>query len=252
MKINQILEDLSIATIVLTRIPINNIFSINQNIEVHRGQWAYPLVGASIGFFLFLLICLFESIGIPRQVSILISLSLGILLTGALHEDGVADFFDSLGGKNYTSRQKILKDSRLGTYGVLALIIVFLLKFSLILGLQSRLELACGLIAGSSLGRFSILLLVNYCDLSKEAGLTKHLKKVNNKTLILCGIFCLLWMIPAGFFAIIATILFCYAFIYIFLKFIIAFNQGLSGDILGLSVVFVEIFSLIIITTSFS
>ena len=100
MKINEILEDISIATIVLTRLPINNIFSINQNIEIHRGQWAYPIVGASIGFFLFLLICVFEGIGINRQVSVLISLSVGILLTGALHEDGVADFFDSLAGKD--------------------------------------------------------------------------------------------------------------------------------------------------------
>ena len=147
MKVNEILEDISIATIVLTRLPIYNIFSINQNIEIHRGQWAYPIVGASIGFFLFLLICIFEGIGVPRQISALISLSLGILLTGALHEDGAADFFDSLGGKDYTSRQKILKDSRLGTYGVLALMIIFLLKFLLILGLESRLALACGLIS---------------------------------------------------------------------------------------------------------
>ena len=178
MKINEILEDISIAIIVLTRVPINNILSINQHIEIHRGQWAYPIVGASIGLVLFLLICLFEGIGIPRQIALLISLSLGILLTGALHEDGVADFFDSLGGRDYTARQKILKDSRLGTYGVLALIIVFMLKFFLILGLESRLALACGLIACSSLSRFSILLLVNYSNLSKQAGLTKHLKKV--------------------------------------------------------------------------
>ena len=130
MKTNEILEDISIAVIVLTRVPINNIFAINQDIEIHRGQWAYPLVGALIGFFLFLLISFFESLGGSREISILISLSIGILLTGALHEDGVADFFDSLGGKDYTTRQKILKDSRLGTYGVLALTIVFLLKFS--------------------------------------------------------------------------------------------------------------------------
>ena len=57
MKINEILEDISIATIVLTRIPINNIFSINQNIEIHRGQWAYPIVGASIGFFISTYMC---------------------------------------------------------------------------------------------------------------------------------------------------------------------------------------------------
>ena len=252
MKISEILEDIFIAIIVLTRLPINNIFSINQNIEIHRGQWAYPIVGASIGFFLFLLICIFEGVGVPRQISALISLSLGILLTGALHEDGVADFFDSLGGKDYTSRQKILKDSRLGTYGVLALMIVFLLKFLLILGLESRLALACGLIASSSLGRFSILLLVNYSDLSKQAGLTKHLKKVNNRTIILGGLFCMLCIIPAGLPAIIISTIFGYAFIFLFMKLIIPFNQGLSGDILGLCVIFVEIFSLIIIAASFN
>ncbi len=250
MKINEILEDISIATIVLTRLPINNIFSINQNIEIHRGQWAYPIVGASIGFFLFLLICVFEGIGITRQVSVLISLSVGILLTGALHEDGVADFFDSLAGKDHTTRQKILKDSRLGTYGVLALIIAFLLRFFLILQLDTRLALACGLIASSSLGRFSILLLVNYCDLSKQAGLTKQLKKVDNRTIVLCGIFCMVWVIPTGLPAILITIIFGYAFLYLFMKFIIPFNKGLSGDILGLCVVLIEIFSLIVISAS--
>jgi adenosylcobinamide-GDP ribazoletransferase len=250
MKTNEILEDISIAVIVLTRVPINNIFVINQDIEIHRGQWAYPFVGALIGFFLFLLISFFESLGISREISILISLSMGILLTGALHEDGVADFFDSLAGKDHTTRQKILKDSRLGTYGVLALIIAFLLRFFLILQLDTRLALACGLIASSSLGRFSILLLVNYCDLSKQAGLTKHLKKVDNRTIVLCGIFCVVWIIPTGLPAILITIIFGYAFLYLFMKFIIPFNKGLSGDILGLCVVLIEIFSLIVISAS--
>ena len=252
MKTNEILEDISIAVIVLTRVPINNIFAINQDIEIHRGQWAYPFVGALIGFFLFLLISFFKSLGISHEISILISLSIGILLTGALHEDGVADFFDSLGGKDYSTRQKILKDSRLGSFGVLSLIIVFMLKFLLLSALEHPLALACGLISCLSLGRFSILLLVNYSDLSKQAGLTKHLKKVSRKTIILCGMFSMLWVIPAGLFAIIFMIIFGYASIYFFLKFVVPFNQGLSGDILGLYVVFVEIFALMIIATSFS
>ena len=74
MKTNEILEDISIALIVLTRVPINNLLSTSQNIAIHRGQWAYPFVGALIGFFLFLLICLFEGVGIPRQISVIISL----------------------------------------------------------------------------------------------------------------------------------------------------------------------------------
>ena len=125
-----------------------------------------------------------------------------------------------------------------------------MLKFLLILGLESRLALACGLIACSSLSRFSILLLVNFSNLSKHASLTKHLKKVNNKTILLCGIFCMLWIIPIGLPAILITIIFGYAFLYLFMKFIIPFNKGLSGDILGLCVVLIEIFSLIIISAS--
>ena len=252
MKTNEILEDISIAVIVLTRVPINSIFSINQKIEIHRGQWAYPLIGALIGLFLFLIIFLFDTIGVPHQASILISLSIGIFLTGALHEDGVADFFDSLGGKDFLTRQKILKDSRLGSYGTLALIVVFMLKFFLLSELEYPLALAYALIACSSLGRFSILLLVNYSDLSKEAGLTKNLKKVNNKTIILCGLFSMLWVLPAGLLAIILMVLFGYASLYFFLKFIIPFNRGLSGDILGLYVVLVEISSLLILTASFN
>ncbi len=251
MKINDILEDISIATIVLTTVPLNNIFALNQKIEIHRGQWAYPLVGAVIGLLLFTSISLFAYIGMPFQVSILISLSLGLFLTGALHEDGAADFFDSLGGDDHASRQKILRDSRLGTYGVLGLLIVFLLKFLLLSELDSPLALACGLIASSSLGRFSILLLVNFCGLSKQAGLTKHLEKLDNKTLILCGIFTMLWILPAGLPAVVSMILFGYALIYLAVKFLIPFNQGLSGDILGLFVVLVEILALAIITVSF-
>ncbi len=251
MRINEILEGISIAMIVLTRVPINSIFTINRNIAIHKGLWAFPVVGVLIGFFLFLLITLFENIGVARQVSVLISLSIGLLLTGALHEDGVADFFDSLGGRDYTQRQKILKDSCLGTYGVLSLITVILLKFLIISGLESKLALVCGLVTSSCLGRFSILLLVSYSDNSKHAGLTKQLKKVDAKTLIGCGIFSLIWILPAGILAIFFTIIFGYATIYLFLKFIVPFNRGLSGDILGLCVVFVEIVSLIIISTSF-
>ena len=125
-------------------------------------------------------------------------------------------------------------------------------KIFIIIGLEHPVALACGLISCLSLGRFSILLLVNYSDLSKQAGLTKHLKKVSRKTIILCGMFSMLWVIPAGLFAIIFMIIFGYASIYFFSKFVVPFNRGLSGDILGLYVVFVEISSLLILTASFS
>ena len=63
--------------------------------------------------------------------AILLAIIARLLLTGALHEDGLADFFDGMGGG--TSRERILqimKDSHIGTYGVLGLIMYFLFFYN--------------------------------------------------------------------------------------------------------------------------
>ena len=65
------------------------------------------------------------------EIAIVLAIASRLLLTGALHEDGLADFFDGFGGGG-TDRQRILdimKDSHIGTYGVLALIVYFALLF---------------------------------------------------------------------------------------------------------------------------
>ncbi len=74
----------------------------------------------------------------PYSVSVLLAIVWRLLLTGALHEDGLADFFDGFGGGG-TDRQRILtimKDSHIGTYGVLALIVYFLLLFFTLLSMS--------------------------------------------------------------------------------------------------------------------
>ena len=67
---------------------------------------------------------------LPYYIAVLIAIVMRLLVTGALHEDGLADFFDGFGGGN--NRQRILdimKDSHIGTYGVISLIFYFLLLF---------------------------------------------------------------------------------------------------------------------------
>ena len=69
-------------------------------------------------------------------VALLLALFARVLLTGALHEDGLADFFDGMGGG--TSRERILaimKDSHIGTYGVAGLVAYFLLCYALLAGI---------------------------------------------------------------------------------------------------------------------
>ncbi|MBO5185540.1 MAG: adenosylcobinamide-GDP ribazoletransferase [Prevotella sp.] len=76
----------------------------------------------------------FGSLFLPYPVAIIMAISARMLLTGALHEDGLCDFFDGFGGGG-NNRERILaimKDSRTGTYGVLGIVLyIFLLAAAL-------------------------------------------------------------------------------------------------------------------------
>ena len=70
----------------------------------------------------------FGSMVLPHAVAVIAAIAVRLLITGALHEDGLADFMDGFGGGSDRDRiLAIMKDSHIGTYGVLGLIIYFLL-----------------------------------------------------------------------------------------------------------------------------
>ncbi len=91
---------------------------------------------------------------LPHSIAILLSMLATILLTGAFHEDGLADMFDGFGG-GWTKEQilEIMKDSRIGTFGVVGLTGILALKF-LSLNNLSAARIPIILIAGHSLSRF--------------------------------------------------------------------------------------------------
>ena len=248
----RLFEDLAVSLLVLTRIPVDGLLKDLEKVEIYRGQWAYPLVGIFIGFFIFLTIQILEAVGMPQNAAIIIALSIGVLLTGALHEDGLADFFDSLGGQDYESRQKILRDSNVGVFGVLALISSFLLRYALISKLDTDFAMLIGLLASYALGRYSILIVFNQSEVSKQSGLTKELRKLNLRTLILCGLFSIVWVIPAGVSATIMVVILGLALVYFLTKVVVPHYKGISGDLLGLSVQLFELLTLSIICVAFS
>ncbi|MFI5149699.1 MAG: adenosylcobinamide-GDP ribazoletransferase [Bacteroidia bacterium] len=90
----------------------------------------------------------------PAPVAVTLSMLGGVLVTGGFHEDGLADVCDGFGGG--WTREKILdimKDSRVGAFGVMGLVLVFLLKFSLLVSINPAL-LPLVLIAAHALSRF--------------------------------------------------------------------------------------------------
>ena len=80
----------------------------------------------------------FGSMALPYTVAVMLTIAVRLLLTGALHEDGLADFFDGFGGGG-NDRQRILdimKDSHIGTYGVLGLVLYLALLAGALLSLS--------------------------------------------------------------------------------------------------------------------
>ena len=86
--------------------------------------WAWPLVGAAVGAVMALAAGLALWLGLPPVMAALLALAAGALATGAMHEDGLADVADGFGGGRDRARKlEIMRDSRVGSYGVVALLL---------------------------------------------------------------------------------------------------------------------------------
>jgi adenosylcobinamide-GDP ribazoletransferase len=118
--------DLLSAFALLTRLPLPN----------HQGTgaasaWAWPVAGAVLGALGAALASAALWLGVTPGVTAVLVLALSAMLTGGLHEDGLSDTADGLfGGWTKTRRLEIMKDSRVGSYGVLALVLVALARWS--------------------------------------------------------------------------------------------------------------------------
>ena len=122
------LNTLWAALIFFTRLPFWRLHEPPQSAYAHVVEW-WPLCGWLTGGIM-AGVLFGTSLCMPYGIAVILAIMSRLLLTGALHEDGLADFFDGFGGG--TTRERILaimKDSRIGTYGVIALIVYFMLLF---------------------------------------------------------------------------------------------------------------------------
>ncbi|KIC39702.1 adenosylcobinamide-GDP ribazoletransferase [Leisingera sp. ANG-M7] len=131
MPKNDILpKDILLALVLLTRLPLPQLPPQAFQRQA-KAVWAFPLAGLAVALPAALLASLTLAAGLPAQVAAGLALATQILLTGAMHEDGLADTADGLwGGFNRERRLEIMKDSRIGAYGVIALILGLGLRWS--------------------------------------------------------------------------------------------------------------------------
>ena len=139
----------------LTRVPVPGVARLSEEavrIGLGRAVAWFPLVGAVVGCITGGTFLLAEQVW-PRLVAVILALIVEALLTGAFHEDAVADFCDGVGGgRNPEHVRQIMKDSRIGTYGALGLTLSVSLRATLMYALYDNLTLPA-IIAAATFGR---------------------------------------------------------------------------------------------------
>lgn len=131
----------------LTRVPIRLRTAPNLAAAV---PW-FPIVGAVIGVVVGVSTAGLMEV-LPASVAATVAIVLGMVITGAFHEDGLADTADALGGTTPERRREILKDSRHGSYGVAAMCSTIVLRIVCVAGLSPAAAFA-GLVAAHTIGR---------------------------------------------------------------------------------------------------
>jgi adenosylcobinamide-GDP ribazoletransferase len=101
--------------------------------------WLVPIAGAILGAIAALALGLAAEIGLPPMVSATLAVGALALATGALHEDGLADLADGFGGGATRARKlEIMRDSRIGAYGAIALTLMLVLRVAALAALIER------------------------------------------------------------------------------------------------------------------
>ncbi|MCU4166522.1 adenosylcobinamide-GDP ribazoletransferase [Carboxylicivirga caseinilyticus] len=149
-----------------TRIPIPFNIAFSQD-NLNKCNRYFPLVGYFVGG-LSALVYLSASYFLPESLSILLSMAASILLTGAFHEDGFADVCDAFGG-GWTKDKilTIMKDSRIGAYGAIGIILLLLTKYTAINDLPSDI-IALSLITAHVISRFMAVWTMHSLDYVRE------------------------------------------------------------------------------------
>lgn len=156
-----------------TRIPVPSVVNFKET-DLNNAAKYFPLIGIIVGL---LGAISFEISAqfFPKTIAVIISMGSTIYLTGAFHEDGLADSADGLGGGWDKERiLTIMQDSRLGTYGVTALFLMLFAKFQALNAMQSML-IPAALVSAHALSRLSAIWIMRSLSYVKFSGKSKPL-----------------------------------------------------------------------------
>ncbi len=182
-----------------TRIPCTR-WAGDSAADLNRAARYFPLVGVVVGLIAAAVYWLTARVW-PPELAVIAGMAAALLATGAFHEDGFTDAVDGLGG-GWTKEQAltIMQDSRIGSFGAVAIVILLLVRFQALLHVATWL-LPAVLVAGHAVSRFAAVLVIHTQRYVRGEGKAKPLAtRMSRGELAVAGVFGLapLALLPAG------------------------------------------------------
>ncbi len=217
-----------------TRIPVPKSTGYSDE-KLNKATRYFPIMGLIVGGIAALIFYGGQFI-LPKEVALLTSMAVSIYITGAFHEDGFADFCDGFGG-GYTKEKvlTIMKDSRIGTYGSVGLMLILLVKFFSLNSIETA-SIPLTLIAAHAFSRVFPVFMI-YTTSYSRMDATSKTKPIGKKG----SAFSIIFAIITGFaflyfihwLAIVIAFVICFFIFFIFRAYILQRIDGYTGDVLG-------------------
>jgi adenosylcobinamide-GDP ribazoletransferase len=181
----QFLRELLFSIVFFTRIRVPVMMNFS-GITLAGCAWTYPLIGVLVGAVGAGVYVLLTTLGLSMVAAAWATIFAQLLLTGGLHEDGLADTADGMAfGRTPEQKLDIMRDSRIGSFGVLALIAVIGLRASLMAMVLPASAFAV-LIAAAVASRVMIALLIHIAPRARPEGMASLAGEVSRRNLFAC------------------------------------------------------------------
>jgi adenosylcobinamide-GDP ribazoletransferase len=176
--------DLKIAAAFLTRLPIR--FGDTGGMSaLARAARCFPLVGLGIGLLGALVYAVAVALDLPPLLAALIAVAATVAVTGALHEDGLADTVDGFGGGGDRERKlQIMRDSRIGTYGVVALVLALGARVVALASFEDDADAIAALVLCQAASRALIVAVMRRAPLARSDGLAASAGRPTQATML--------------------------------------------------------------------
>ena len=165
-------DEMKAAVLFLTRLPLPGA-TRPAGSAIAQAAWAFPIAGVAVGIIGAAVYALAHRLGLPAWPAAALAVAATLATTGCLHEDGLADTADGFGG-GATREQKldIMRDARIGSYGVCALALSLILRTAALASLADPAAVAAALIAAHAAARAAMPVLMLAVEPARSDGLS--------------------------------------------------------------------------------